>query len=154
MKGIAKMARPDEIEVAKQMKAAKTAEEMVRSWTAQAPGRDKKEATDSLRLYMDKKPEMIATFAHNQLTQVSERGILDRKTRYLITIGIYMALRHWHGLLPQCSNAKAAGATNEEIMEVAFLANYGVSKTMLIEGGEALANVFEDPAYQQIKKRE
>jgi len=148
------MARPDEIEVVKRMKEAKTGEDMVNSWIGQAPGRDKREAADSLRLYLERKPEMIETFAHSQLTQVTDRGILDRKTRYLITIGIYMALRHWRGLLPQCSNAKAAGCTDEEIMEVAFLANYGVSKTMLIEGGEALANVFEDPAYQQIEVRE
>ena len=148
------MARPDEVEVAKAMKEAKTGEEMVLSWTTQAPGRDGKGTMEPLRLYIERKPEMIATFAHNQLTQATERGILERKTRYLVTIGIYMALGHWEGVLPQCCNAKAAGCTEEEIMEVAFMANYGVSKAMLIESGETLAKVFEDPAFQKIKKKE
>ena len=147
------MARLEEVKVAKAMKEAKTARDMVLSWATQAPGRDMSRALNGLRLYVEKKPEMIETFAHNQLTQVIDRGILDRKTRYLVILGIYMALRHWRGISPQCCNAKAAGCTDEEIMEVAFLADYGVSKTMLVESGEALAEVFESPMYKRIEKR-
>lgn len=146
------MAKPEEVKVAKAMKEAKTAQDMVLSWATQAPGRDMSRALNGLRLYVEKKPEMIETFAHNQLTQVIDRGILDRKTRYLVILGIYMALRHWRGISPQCCNAKAAGCTDEEIMEIAFLADYGVSKTMLVESGEVLAEVFESPMYQRIER--
>ena len=147
------MTVPEDAGVLKAMKDAKTGEEMVLSWLSQAPGRDKKKDVHSLRLYTEKKPEMIEAFAHHQLIQMTERGILDRKTRYLVIIGIYITQRHWRGLLPQCCNAKAAGATDDEILEVAFLANYGASKTMLVEGAEALADVFENPTFQAIQKR-
>ena len=147
------MARPEDVEVAKAMKEAKTAQDMVLSWATQRPGASMERALDSLRLYLEKKPEMIETFAHNQLSQVIDRGILDGRTRTLVILGIYMALRHWHGISPQCCNAKAAGCTDEEIMEVAFLADYGVSKTMLIEGAETLAEVFESSMYKRIEIR-
>ena len=147
------MAKPDEKHIVKAMKEAKTARDMVMSWITQAPERDAKGVGKSLRLWVERKPEMIETFAHNQLTQVIDRGILDKKTRYLVILGIYMALRHWGGIVPQCCNAKAAGATDEEIMEVAFLADYGVSKTWLVEIGEALGDAFDNPFYKKIKKR-
>ena len=146
------MARPEDVGIAKAMKEAKTAQDMVLSWATQRPGASIEHALDGLRLYLERKPEMIESFAHNQLTQVIDRGILDGKTRYLVILGIYMALRHWRGINPQCCNAKAAGCTDEEIMEVAFLAAYGASKTMLVESGEALADVFEGPMYNRIEK--
>jgi alkylhydroperoxidase/carboxymuconolactone decarboxylase family protein YurZ len=147
------MARPEEAKVAKAMKEAKTAREMVLSWATQAPGRDVNDTLKGLRVYLEKKPEMIPTFSHNALTQVTDRGILDAKTRYLITIAVYMALRHWGGVLPQCCNAKAAGCTEEEILETAFLANYGVSKCQMSECGGTLSQVFEDPMFKGIQKR-
>lgn len=147
------MARPEDVQVAKAMKEAKTARDMVLSWATQRPGASMEGGLNGLRLYLERKPEMVETFAHNQLTQVIDRGILDGKTRYLVILGIYMALRHWRGMSPQCCNAKAAGCTDEEIMEVAFLAAYGVSKTMLVESGEALAGIFESPMYKKIKRR-
>ncbi|MFC2007226.1 carboxymuconolactone decarboxylase family protein [Chloroflexota bacterium] len=147
------MARPEDVEIAKAMKEAKTARDKVSSWTTQRPGASIEGTMDVLRLYLEKKPEMIETFAHNQLTQVIDRGILDGKTRSLVILGIYMSLRHWRGIGPQCCNAKAAGCTDEEIMEVAFLADYGVSKTTLVESGETLAAIFESPMYQGIERR-
>lgn len=147
------MARPEDVQVAKAMKEAKTARDMVLSWATQRPGANMEGALKSLRLYLERKPEMVHTFAHNQLTQVIDRGILDSKTRYLVILAVYMALRHWRGITPQCCNAKAAGCTDEEIMEVAFLVDYGVSKTWLVESGETLAEVFESPMYKRIEKR-
>jgi alkylhydroperoxidase/carboxymuconolactone decarboxylase family protein YurZ len=92
------MARPEEVKTAEKMKKAKTGKEMILSWGDQRPGADMEGTLKVLRLYVEKKPEMIATFAHNQLTQVTDRGILDAKTRYLVTLGIYMALRHCQGI--------------------------------------------------------
>jgi len=148
------MARQEEMEVVKAMKQAKTARDMILSWGTQRPETSMERALHALRAYVERKPEMIETFAHNQLTQVTERGILDRKTRYLVLLGIYMALRHWQGMNAQCCNARSAGCTEEEIMEVAFLANYGASKTMLVESSMALAEVLESPTYKSIEREE
>lgn len=39
-------------------------------------------------------------------------------------------------------------------MEVAFLANYGASKMMLVESSMALADVFESPTYKSTEKED
>jgi len=145
------MTRPDEMKVVKAMKEAKTAREKILSWGTQRPETGMDRALHVLRAYVDRKPEMIETFAHNQLTQTTERGILDKKTRYLVLLGIYMSLRHWQGINAQCCNARTAGCSEEEILEVAFLANYGASKMMLVESSMALADVFESPTYKSIE---
>lgn len=145
------MARPEEVKVLKAMKEAKTGNEMRQSWHAQRPGYKDPPVKSTLDLYAERKPEMIRTFAHDALTQLVERGTLDPKTRYLVIIGCYMMEGEWGGLLQQCSNAKAAGATEEEIMEVAFIANYAVSKHMLVGTGGALEKVFESPIFKSIK---
>lgn len=146
------MVRPEEVKVLKAMKEAKTAEQMTRSWSAQRPGDKPGSASQDLDLYIRRKPEMVYTYAHNQLTQMVERGILDPKTRYLIILACYMMENHWNGMLPQCCNAKAAGATEEEIMEVAFLACYAASKAKNVDTCQALAKVFENPAFKKIQK--
>jgi len=64
-----------------------------------------------------------------------------------------VALPHWRGLSAQCCNAKAAGCTDEEIMEVAFLAGHGASKSMLVETSMALTEVFESPAYKSVERQ-
>lgn len=147
------MTRPDEMEVVKAMKQASTAREKVLSWGTQRPASGVESALHALRAYLDRKPEMIETFAHNQLTQTTERGILDKKTRYLVLLGIYMSLRHWQGINAQCCNARSAGCSEEEILEVAFLANYGASKMMLVESSMALANVFEGQPYKSLAEK-
>ena len=111
------MVRPQEVKVLKAMKEAKTAEEMTRSWMTQRPDYAGS-PSGGFDFYIKRKPEMVSTYAHNQLTQMIERGILDPKTRYLVILACYMMANHWEGLLPQCCNAKAAGATEEEILEV------------------------------------
>ena len=149
------MVKPDEVKVLKAMKEAKTAEEMVSSWYTQRPGCKGGPITgepDPLELYKKRKPEMVYTYAHNQLTQLLDRGILDPKTRYLVILGCYMAENHWSGVLPQCCNAKAAGATEEEIMEVAHIACYAASKAKVCDSGMTLARVFENPDYKNTKR--
>jgi alkylhydroperoxidase/carboxymuconolactone decarboxylase family protein YurZ len=146
------MVRKGEEKVLKAMKEAKTAEEMVRSWLTQRPGFDWPAGIDPLTLYTKRKPEMVYTYAHNQLTQLVDRGILDPKTRYLVILACYMMEDHWEGVLPQCCNAKAAGATEEEIMEVAFISCYAVGKAKIVDSSSALAKVFEHPAFKNIQK--
>jgi alkylhydroperoxidase/carboxymuconolactone decarboxylase family protein YurZ len=144
--------RKEEEKVVKAMKEAKTAEEMVKSWYTQRPGfeiEDMPVGRDPLAFYEKRKPEMVFTYAHNQLTQLTARGILDPKTRYLVILGCYMMENHWEGILPQCCNAKAAGATEEEIMEVAHIACYAVSKDKLVNTCEALSKAFGSPSFKK-----
>ena len=147
------MPRKQEQKVVDAMKAAKTGEEILRSWLTQRPGYEGPSGgKNPLELYTKRKPEMIHTYAHNQLTQLLDRGILDPKTRYLIIIGCYMMENHWgEGLLVQCCNAKAAGATEEEIMEVAHIACYAVSKAKLVDSGANLGEIFDSPQFKKIR---
>lgn len=147
------MARPEEVEVVEAMKAAKTGEEILASWAKQRPGYKPGGGGDpSLDFWVKKKPEMLHTYAHNQLTQLIDRGILDPKTRYLLLVGLYMVQGHYDGVLPQACNAKAAGATDEELMEVAFCVCYSVGKAKLQETGACLDKVFSNSMYQQIER--
>ena len=141
------MVRPEEEKVLKAMKEAKTAEEMTRSWMAQRPGYEGS-PSGGFDFYIKRKPEMISTFAHNQLTQMVDRGILDPKTRYLVILACYLMVEHWDGVFPQCCNAKAAGATEEEIMEVAFLTCYATGKSKMVDTGLALGKAFESPTFK------
>jgi len=147
------MVRPEEAKVVKAMKEAKTAEEMAKSWTKQ-----RQEAKTALgggiEFWAERKPEMIFTYAHNQLTQLVDRGILDPKTRFLVILGCYMAENHWEGVLPQCCNAKAVGATEEEMMEVAHIACYAVSKAKLVDTAHAMNDAFTSPVFQGVKRPE
>jgi alkylhydroperoxidase/carboxymuconolactone decarboxylase family protein YurZ len=145
------MVRPEEVKVLKAMKEAKTAEQMTRSWLNQRPGYEGS-PTGGFDFYIKRKPEMVYTYAHNQLTQMVERGILDPKTRYLVILACYMMANHWEGLLPQCCNAKAAGATEEEILEVAFLVCYAVGKAKNADTSQALARVLENPIFKKVQK--
>ncbi len=146
------MPRPEEVEVVEAMKAAKTGEEVLASWAKQRPGYGKPPDDPTLDFWIENKPEMLFTFAQNQLTQLLDRGILDPKTRYLILVACYMMACHWEGVLPQACNAKAAGATDEEIMEVAFCVCYAVGKAKMQESGACMKKVFESPTFQNIER--
>ena len=104
----------------------------------------------TLDFWGDNKVEMLHTYAQNPLTQLLDRGILDPKTRYLLLVGLYMMNDHWDGVLPQACNAKAAGATDEEIMEVAFCVCYSVGKAKMQESGACLDTVFGNDMYKGI----
>ena len=145
------MPRPEEVEVVKAMKAAKTGQEILASWAMQRPGyKPGAKGDPTLDFWVDHKVEMLHTFAQNQLTQLLDRGILDPKTRYLLLVGMYMMANHWDGVLPQACNAKAAGASDDEIMEVAFCACYSVGKAKMQESGQCLDKVFSNPTFQAI----
>ena len=137
------MARTEDAKIVKTMKKAKTARDMVLSWGTQAPGRNMEKSLDVFKLFVDRKPEMIETFAKNPLTQVIDRGILDRKTRCLVLMGIVMAMETKGGIIPQYNNAKAAGCTEEEIMEIAFLVTYQACKDMMGFLSPTLAEAFK-----------
>ena len=61
--------------------------------------------------------------AYEQLRNVcDQRGPLDRKTGELIKIGISAALQHEGGVVAHISQAKKAGASNEEIYHAILVA--------------------------------
>jgi alkylhydroperoxidase/carboxymuconolactone decarboxylase family protein YurZ len=139
--------------IAKAMKEAKTAAEMYASWGNQRPGFTPPPVNE-LELYITRKPEMVEIFAHKALTHLLDRGVLDPKTRYLVILACYMMADHWEGMLPQCCNAKACGATDEEIMEIAFIACYASAKAKNVDTSLALKKVFDSPVFKNVKKRE
>jgi alkylhydroperoxidase/carboxymuconolactone decarboxylase family protein YurZ len=145
------MPRPEEVEVVAAMKAAKTGQEILASWAKQRPGYVPGGAGDpSLDIWVERRPDMLHTFAQNQLSGLLDRGILDPKTRYLLLVGLYMMNDHYDGVLPQACNAKAHGATEEELMEVAFCCCYSVGKAKLQETGMCLDGVFKSATFQGI----
>jgi len=146
------MVRPEETKILEALKAAKTGREKLMSFGAQSPGRDLDRLYKLFGLYADKKPEMIDVFAHTPFTQVVERGILDRKTRLLVLLGIIMGMQVKEGIVSQCENAKAGGCTEEEIMEVAFLAAYQAAKGSLVFSAQALAEGFEKASEIEVLK--
>jgi alkylhydroperoxidase/carboxymuconolactone decarboxylase family protein YurZ len=146
--------RPEEVKVVKAFKAAKTAKEMTDAWWTQRPGSFPPPGSSPISYWEKRKPEMVFTYAHNQLTQLIERGILDPKTRYLVIIGCYMMEKHWRGVLQQVCNAKAAGASDEEIMEVAFICAYANSKSKMVETAECMRDVLESPSFKATKRLE
>ena len=104
------MPRPEEVEVVAAMKAAKTGEEILASWAKQRPGYNPGDKGDpSLDFWVKRRPDMLHTYAQNQLTGLLDRGILDPKTRYLLLVGLYMMNDHYDGVMPQACNAKAGG---------------------------------------------
>lgn len=140
------MARPEENNIVKAMKEAKTAREMVMSWGTQAPGRDMERSLKAFQLWVDRKPEMMEVFAQNILWRVIDRGILDGKTRSLVLLGITMAMGSKEGIVSQCANAKGAGCSEEEIMEIAYLACYMACKDKLAMTCDALTEAFRATA--------
>ena len=134
------------------MKEAKTGRDIVMSWGGQAKGRSMERSLAHFKLYTERKPEMLDTFAQNPLTQIVERGILDRKTRYLVLLAIAMAREVKEGVISQWANAKGAGWTEEEMMEVAFMAAYQAGKGSIAFTAEALTEAFQSAATVEVTK--
>ena len=132
------MATIKKTETTKTLKAAKTAEEMVESWALLMPGGDKntvreviEQNKDIFRPYIDKAPYMIEEFAQKPLYNMLDRGVFDPKTRELIFVAIQMALQRIGGLIFHIQAAICNGATEEEIMEIAFLTCYVLPKVQM-----------------------
>lgn len=146
------MARLEEEHIAAAMKAAKTGKEVTGSWLLQRPGYEPKKGPSPFALWAERNPEMIHLLAHNHLTYLLDKGVLDPKTRYLVIVACYIMEGHWEGLPVQCSNARAAGATEEEIMEVALITGYAVSKAKLVDTSHALKDIFDSDAFKNTKR--
>ncbi|MBI2853409.1 MAG: carboxymuconolactone decarboxylase family protein [Chloroflexi bacterium] len=137
------MARPEEAKSVKAFRAAKTGKEMVYSWGSQSPGRNMEPTYNRLKLFADKAPWLIESYCHKPLADIMDRGILDRKTRELVMIGMMLTMNSAGGVAAHVANAKAAGVTEEEILEVAALACYEQCKVKAVDCSAALADAFK-----------
>lgn len=149
------MARPEYETVAKAMREAKTGDEMTRAWFGLRPradGAPAEIAGSALDFYSKAKPEMMAN-ANRLYTEIIDRGILDPKTMFLVIIACYMMNEHWEGVLPQCCNARAAGASEEEIMEVAAVMAYAKVKMNAVDTAAALQKAFASDVFKGTGRR-
>ncbi|MFC1929691.1 carboxymuconolactone decarboxylase family protein [Chloroflexota bacterium] len=146
------MARPEEAKAVKAFKDAKTAEEMVRSWASQSPGRDIEPVVQACRYFIDKRPDLIERYAHRGLQEIMDRGTLDRKTRELVFIAILLQMESELGLVAHVANAKAAGATEEEICEVAAIVCYEAGKHTSVISSKIVGNAMQKTANVKIYK--
>lgn len=137
----------------KVMKKAKTGLEMIKSWYEPlAPGEpqvDTSKMDADPPLYAAKKPEMLSTFGHNMYVQLMERGILDPKTRCFVMIACYLTNDHHKGIGHWAVMAKQFGATEEELLELAFAVNYANSKSKMMGMQEAMQAVLTSPEFKQ-----
>jgi alkylhydroperoxidase/carboxymuconolactone decarboxylase family protein YurZ len=140
------MARPEDADIVKAMKNAKTPQEIVLSWATQANGKSVEKEMRIFDLWVQRKPEMLETFAKNVLTPVIDRGILDAKTRTIVNLAINLTAGSKEGVFSQVANAKGAGWTEEEMMEVAYLVCYLSAKGKMAMASEALSEAFKGTA--------
>jgi alkylhydroperoxidase/carboxymuconolactone decarboxylase family protein YurZ len=136
------MARPEEAKAVRAFREARTPREKVYSWGSQTPGRDMEGLYQALELFADKAPWLIDSYAHNPLADIMDRGILDRKTRELVLIGMMLVMREPGGVVAHVANGLAAGLTEEEIIAVAECACYEGGKPMVVACSEMLTQAF------------
>jgi alkylhydroperoxidase/carboxymuconolactone decarboxylase family protein YurZ len=140
------MARPEEVKSVKAFRAAKTGDEMIRSWASQTPGRNTDGLVEAMRYVSEQRPELIKHYAQDPLADLMDRGILDRKTREMIMIGVLMERRDQLGVTAHVENALAGGVTEKELQEVAAIVIYEAGKCALA------AMVMLDQALKTAKK--
>lgn len=144
--------------LSKALKGARTVDEMVESFAAALPGGDEETVKELIELnkkafsvFIDKKPHMWEEYAQKPFYNMVDRGILDPKTRELICTGIMMALRRRGGTIFHMLSAICNGATEEEIMEVAFLTCYVQPKIQMTAINDVLSEGLQLAA--RIKKK-
>ncbi len=135
--------------LAKTLRKAKTVEEMLEAFGAALPGMDEETVKDVLKrnrasfsVFVERKPHMWEEYAHEPFYHMVDRGVLDPKTRELVSAGIMMALHRRGGAIFHMLSALCNGATEEEIMEVAFLTCYVLPKIQMSATNDILAEGF------------
>jgi len=147
------MAKIDDAKALKAFKEAKTAREMVASWyfltnmTEDEAMEQMKQEEKYFGVWIEKAPDIVKVFMHDPLMQVMERQILDGKTRELLIVAVYAAMRDGGGLSFHIPAALGAGATEDEVMETIFLTAYMQAKNMLSSLG-----MFVDEAFKWADK--
>jgi alkylhydroperoxidase/carboxymuconolactone decarboxylase family protein YurZ len=137
------MARKEEAKSVAAFKKAKTPQEMVYAWASQTPGRPIEKEWKAIESVANKMPEVFEYYTHRGLEKMMDRGVLDRKTRELVFIGIMLAMNEQPGMAAHVANARAGGVTDEEIFAVAEIAAYAGAKVNMMRTMFSLKNAFE-----------
>lgn len=124
------------------MKDAKTAEEMLDAWQELVGDGDIEDFKEVFDVYAKKMPDIIKRYCHEPLVASNERGILDVKTRELVLVGMLAAMGCGFGVIFHIMGAKAAGCTEEEIMEVIYLSSYEHAKVSAANLAESVTEGF------------
>lgn len=124
------------------MKDAKTGEEMLESWQELVGDGDIEDVKAAFQIYAEKMPDIIKRYCHDPLVASENRGILDKKTRELVLVGMLAAMGCGFGVIFHIMGAKAAGCTEEEIMEVIYLSSYEHAKVSAANLAESVAEGF------------
>jgi len=118
----------DEIKVMEAFRNGTKGADIVQSWIAGTPGAKVDHIVSALERMLNKRPEFLHYYANEPYAAFIERGILDRKTRELIMLGVLMALEDQLGVDLHVSMGLATGATEEEMWEVAAIVVYERTK--------------------------
>ena len=124
------------------MKDAKTAEEMLEAWQELVGDGDISDFKEVFNIYAKKKPDIIKRYCHDPLVASNDRGILDKKTRELVLVGMLAAMGCGFGVIFHIMGAKSVGCTEEEIMEVIYLSSYEHAKVSAANIAESVAEGF------------
>jgi len=151
------MVKIDHAKALKALKEAKTAGEMITSWSwltattkeeVMEQGKENKEYYD---VWIKKAPHMVKQYMHDPYVHLAERGILDPKTRELVAIALLASLEEGDGLAWHIAVAMGQGATEEEILEVIYYAAYQPAKNKLGVLGASIASGLEEGTKLQKK---
>jgi alkylhydroperoxidase/carboxymuconolactone decarboxylase family protein YurZ len=118
----------DEIKVMEAFRKGKKGADIIKAWVAGTPGAKVDHLVAALERMLEKRPELLYYYANEPYAAFIERGILDRKTRELIMLGVLMAMEDQLGVDLHVSMAMATGATEEEMWEVAGIVVYEKTK--------------------------
>jgi alkylhydroperoxidase/carboxymuconolactone decarboxylase family protein YurZ len=136
------------------LKEAKTGSEMIRSWGYAFTGGGSDPAHEELAkksIYARRIPDLIKDYGHYPTIHSLERRKLDPKTRALIQIACYCINCHWSAIGHWAISAKRAGATDDEILEAAAVANFANSKSKMVETDIVMSAVFNDSVFKATK---
>ena len=120
--------RKDEIKVMEAFRNGKKGADIIRAWVAGTPGGKVDHIETALDRMLKKRPDLLYYYANEPYAAFIERGILDRKTRELIMLGVLMTLEDALGVDLHVSMGIGAGATEEEMWEVAAIVVYEKTK--------------------------
>jgi alkylhydroperoxidase/carboxymuconolactone decarboxylase family protein YurZ len=105
------------------------------------------------RLFFKKIPDLELDYFVNPFIHISERGKIDPKTRALMLVTSYLSRepKDTHGITMWSIFAKQCGATDDEILECAAVANITNAKVQMVSTERIMMEVFKHPDFINAK---
>jgi alkylhydroperoxidase/carboxymuconolactone decarboxylase family protein YurZ len=140
----------------KEYKAATTPKEMVESW-APAKGVMTDELHKMYSVYEEKAPEVSNDILKNMIQEpeikMMERGLLDPKLVELARLMIAIQLFNTDRIPFAVVAAKTQGASDEEIMDLAWDGAYGLAKSSLLSCCSSIIEGYKISEQLQVKQK-